>query len=129
MLGRNVRLAARQQDRVGHLEHGTDIGHAGAKRNEKRLTFGHFGYGRRVLAPHGGKDVIFDQLGARRYDDNRSAHAASSPATSFSVRSSALAITASASSNWACVQISGRGIPIVSSAARVIIPFMTQRSQ
>ncbi len=92
------------------------------ERRKQRLTFRHLGHGRRVLAAHGVERVTVDQLGAGRNDDDRSAHAASSPATSFKVRSSARRITASASSNWACVQISGGAVTMVSKTARMMKP-------
>ena len=122
MLRRDVRRAARQQDRVGHLEDGADIRHAGADRHKQRLAFRDLGDRRGVFAAHGVKDVAFDQLGAGRDDDDRTAHAASSPATSLRVRSSARPITSSASSNCACVQISGGAMTMVSNTARMMKP-------
>ena len=122
MLGRDIRHAARKQDRVGHLEDGADIRHAGTDRHEQRLALGDLGDRRRIFASHGVKDVTFDQLGTGRNDDDRTAHAASSPATSLRVRSSARPITCSASSNCCCVQISGGAMTMVSNTARMMKP-------
>ena len=122
MLRRDIREAARQQDGVGDLQHGADIRRAGAKRHEQRLAFGDLGDRRRVFAAHGVENVVFDHLGAGRDDDDRTAHAATSPATSPSVRSSTRRITASASSNWSCVQISGGAMTMVSNTARMMKP-------
>ena len=120
MLRCHVRPAARQKDGIRDLKQGRDIGHAGG--NEQRLAFGDIGDGGRIFAADGIEDVTVDQLGTRRNDDDRTAHAAISPATSFSVRSSARRMTLSASSNCASVQIRGGAITIVSNTARMMKP-------
>ena len=122
MLRRDVRAAAGEKDRVGGLEKTADVGHAGTDRNEERLAFRDLGDGCRVFATHGVKDISVDERGASRDDDDRTAHAAISPATSLRVRSRARPITSSASSNWACVQISGGAMTIVSNTARMMKP-------
>src|SRR4029079_12826258 len=118
----DIREAARQEDGIGHLEDGSDAGYAGTDGYEQRLTVRHLGDDGRVFSPHGVEDIAFDQRGAGRDDDDRTAHAASSPATSLRVRSSALAIAASASSNCSCVQINGGAVTMVSNTARMMKP-------
>src|SRR5262245_27123683 len=122
VLGRNVRPAAGQQDGIGYFKDGPDIRHAWTDRHMQRLALRHLGNSGGVFASHGVKNVAFDQCGAGLDDDDRSAHAASSPATSLSVRSRARAITSSASSNWSCVQINGGAVTIVSNTARMMKP-------
>src|SRR5262245_53718508 len=104
VLRRDIRDAARQKDGIGDIQDGTDVGYAGTDGYEQRLAIRHLGNGRRVFSPHGIEHIALDQRGAGRDDDDWTAHAASSPATSLRVRSSARPITSSASSNCSCVQ-------------------------
>src|SRR5215510_620250 len=122
VLRRDIRDAAGQEYGIGHIEDGSDVGYAGTDRYEQRLAVRHLGDDSRIFSPHGVEDIAFDQRGAGRDDDNRTAHAASSPATSLRVRSSARAITASASSNCSCVQINGGAVTMVSNTARMMKP-------
>ena len=88
--GLDVRQAARKQNAVRDVEHGADVGQAGPERNQQWLTFGDLGDSRGILPSHGVERKSADVLGAAWYDDDRTAHAAISPATSERVLSSCL---------------------------------------
>jgi hypothetical protein len=60
MLGRDVRAATRQEDRIGNLEKTADIRHAGADWGEQRLTIGDLSNRRSVFAADGIEHVTFD---------------------------------------------------------------------
>src|SRR5262245_9106983 len=122
MLRSDVRAAARQEDGMGNLENGADVRHTGTDRDEQRLALGNLDDRRRVFAADGIVHVTFDQLSASRYDNDWTTHAASSPATSLSVRSRTRPITASASSNCCCVQINDGAVSIVSKTCRMMKP-------